>query len=66
MIVSSNSICIIYTYILYIYNSVKAVKENIAALKPLLPRIIELLVSGECHVVANSKKRVIFVLGGKV
>jgi hypothetical protein len=42
------------------------VKENIAALKPLLPRIIELLVSGECHAVkeVKEKKRVIFVLGG--
>ncbi len=30
--------------------SVKAVKENIVALKPLLPRIMELIKSGKCSV----------------
>lgn len=36
------------TFICTLPGSVKAVKENITALKPLLPRIVELLVLGNC------------------
>jgi gephyrin len=36
------------TFITTLPGSVKAVKENVMALKPLLPRIIELLQSGSC------------------
>jgi len=37
------------TFIATLPGSVKAVKENLVALKPLLPRIVELLQEGECH-----------------
>ena len=37
------------TFICTLPGSVKAVKENITALKPLLPRIVELLVLGNCE-----------------
>lgn len=36
------------TFIATLPGSVKAVKENVMALKPLLPRIVELLQSGSC------------------
>ena len=36
------------TFIATLPGSVKAVRENVMALKPLLPRIIELLQSGTC------------------
>lgn len=37
------------TFIATLPGSVKAVKENMIALKPLLPRIVELLQEGQCH-----------------
>jgi len=37
------------TFICTLPGSVKAVKENITALKPLLPRIVELLIEGNCE-----------------
>jgi gephyrin len=36
------------TFIATLPGSVKAVRENIVALGPLLPRIMELIASGDC------------------
>ena len=42
------------TLICTLPGSVKAIRENMVALRPLLPRIVELLINQECGVLANT------------
>lgn len=42
------------TLICTLPGSIKAIRENMVALKPLLPRIVELLLNRECGVLANT------------
>ena len=39
----------LFLIILLLFNSVKAIRENITCLKPLFPRIFELLKTGDCQ-----------------